>query len=107
MKSAWALVAIAVLLGVPSCGGSQQETPARSPTQDYPPPPLSDAQGNIIGADNVRPQDRLRESPRIGEEGPIAAEQPGHRKGEPKKPKPPDPCQQIGLHDPDGSSHCK
>src|ERR1700678_2609018 len=50
-------------------GPSQGEAPMRSPTLDYPEPPVQTANGRVLGADGMRPEDKLRTSPRLGSGG--------------------------------------
>lgn len=75
-----------VLLGAPACmAGPSTDRPAmRSPTLDYPLPPTQTSDGQVLGADRIPPQDKLRTSPRLGSEGltpsqgPESVEQPTH-----------------------------
>lgn len=97
---------LVVGLALSACGAEPKQQPARSPTTDYPPPPPRDAQGQVIGADGVRPEDRLSTSPRVGSEGAVPAQQPGDRREGPIQ-TPVDPCRQIGLTDPEGRSECE
>ena len=45
-----------------SCAGNS-DPPARSPTTDYPLPPPQTSDGQVLGADNRAPEDRLQEGP--------------------------------------------
>jgi hypothetical protein len=53
-------------------GRSEQGPKARSPTLDYQPPAPTTADGRTVGADNVRPADKLEEGPRVGSENRLA-----------------------------------
>ena len=59
-------------------------TPTRSPSLDYALPPAQTADGQILGVDGVPPENRLRESPRLGSGIATPA-------GPPKKPPPAPP----------------
>ncbi len=48
----------------------------RSPTLDYPPPPVQTADGQVLGADGMRVEDKLHTSPRVGSGGVTPAEVP-------------------------------
>lgn len=60
------------------CGGPAQN-PVRSPSTDYPPPPLETSDGQTVGADGVPPSDKLETGPRVGPSGVVPADQPPHR----------------------------
>jgi hypothetical protein len=62
-----------------ACGSSNQDAPLRSPTLDYRPPPPVTADGKVVGADGVPPQDRLEEGPAAGTKAGLA---PGWEAGE-------------------------
>ena len=74
---------LAVSLGLSCClfacgGGKPAETaPPRSPTTDYPHPATRSADGQVVGADGVAPDDRLRAGPKVGSGGVTPAERPG------------------------------
>jgi hypothetical protein len=52
--------------GLAACGGANPDGPVRSPTLDYRPPPPTTAEGKPVGADGVRPEDKLEEGPATG-----------------------------------------
>ncbi|MEP7122503.1 MAG: hypothetical protein ABJE95_16395 [Byssovorax sp.] len=41
----------------------------RSPTLDYPPPPAETSDGHVVGADGMRPEDKLATSAKVGNGG--------------------------------------
>jgi len=55
----------------PACGPAA-DAPLRSPSQDYPHPPPTTSDGEVVGADGVAPSDRLQEGPRVGSEDELA-----------------------------------
>jgi hypothetical protein len=59
------------------CGAGAAPEP-RSPSTDYPPAVSETANGEVVGADRVAPEDKLATSPRVGSEGVAAAARPGH-----------------------------
>ncbi len=74
---------IAVVLMSAGCGGATSEgAPPRSPSQDYPPPSAQTSDGEVIGADRTRLEEKLETSPRVGLGGIVPAARPPH--GEPK-----------------------
>jgi hypothetical protein len=100
-----------LLAGTGCADAGTTSAPPRSPSLDYPPPAAQTSNGQVVGADQVPPGDKLRQSPRIGPEGPIPSERPGGPEnqgfgptqeprsvpGEPKRGAPSDPCAQMGL----------
>jgi hypothetical protein len=69
--------AIFVFLTSAGCGGTPNEgAPARSPSQEYPPPPTQTSDGEVEGADRIPSDDKLETSPRIGTRGVVPAAQP-------------------------------
>jgi hypothetical protein len=94
-----------LLLGLlgPACaavGPSQGEAPMRSPTLDYPEPPVQTANGRVLGADGMRVEDKLRTSPRLGSGGFTPAEAPASI--EKRRPEPVDEtedpiCEALGV----------
>lgn len=64
------LVCAAVLAG--ACASQQQSDTLRSPTRDYPPPPLPEQGGRAMGADNIPPEERLEQGARVGTENELA-----------------------------------
>lgn len=52
----------------------------RSPTRDYPNPPPRTSDGEVVGADNVTPEEKLQQGPRAGTDG--AALSPGWKADE-------------------------
>lgn len=76
-----------VILFAVACGADPGRETVRSPTQDYEPPTATEAQdGQVVGADNVRPADKLATSPRIGTGGlKPAARPPGVETEEEKR----------------------
>jgi hypothetical protein len=74
---------LAILFGclAPACavGPSSGETTVRSPTLDYPEPPVETSDGHVVGADGMRVEDKLHTSPRIGAEGVTPSERPARR----------------------------
>jgi hypothetical protein len=93
-----------VLLCAPACasGASTGANLTRSPTLDYPHPATETSDGQIVGADRMRPEHKLRAGPQLGiggltpAEGPSRAEQ---LEADPH-PIPPDPmCTVLGLED--------
>jgi hypothetical protein len=88
---------------VPACaavGPSRGEARMRSPTLDYPLPPVQTADGQVLGADGMRVEDKLRTSLRFGSGGVTPAEVPASiekRRPEPAG-RPEDPiCEVLGV----------
>lgn len=73
-----ARVALVVWM-VTGCASQEPNAPLRSPSRDYLPPEERTADGQVIGADNMRPGDKLEQGPRIGNENALA---PGWRRDE-------------------------
>src|ERR1041385_7088659 len=61
-----AMLACAALVFAAGCGGSSRSQPARSPALDYPPPAQETSQGEVVGADRTRPDDKLKTGGRVG-----------------------------------------
>ena len=108
---ALARISLLSLLFVSACGAQQNEdAPPRSPSLDYPPPPVETSNGEVVGADRVPPGDKLQQGPKVGTEGAQPAPGPGagtgaaERSGGTAKPS---PCTDIGLEDSRGQSRCK
>lgn len=61
------------------CGGAApaEKAPPRSPTTDYPHPAARSADGQVVGADGVSPEDRMRAGPKVGSGGVTPAARPG------------------------------
>lgn len=95
-------VALVLAAVCTACAAPQTERDTRSPTTDYHEPLQSASDGQVVGADQVPPGDKLQQGPRLGPDG---ARDP-HAKGEPKH-HPPDPCKEVGLRDADGTSKCE
>jgi hypothetical protein len=74
----------------PSAGASANEAPMRSPTLDYPPPPVQTADGQILGADGMSTEDKLRTSPRVGSGGVTPADVPAFVEKASPEPRSPD-----------------
>ncbi len=103
MMRTWPLL-LAVL--VSACAGRNQEAPARSPAVDYPLPPAQTSDGEVVGADRMPPEDKLRQGPRAGSTGVVPAETPSGV-APPEQATKPQPCREIGLEDESGKSRCK
>lgn len=102
-----------VLLGAASaCAGSSASTSAaltRSPTLDYPPPATETSDGQIVGADRIRPEHKLRASPQLGIGGLTPAERPARKEKIDVDPltMPMDPvCMVLGLEDAVRKARC-
>lgn len=66
---------IALLLGVAACA---PRTPAQPPTNDTQPPATDPGSGDVMGADNVAPAQKLEEGPKLdSRDGVKPAEKPG------------------------------
>jgi hypothetical protein len=97
------LLPLFLVLLAPACaafGSSQGEPPMRSPTLDYPEPPVETADGQILGADGMRVEDKLRTSPRIGSGGVTPAEAPASiekRRPEPASEAEDPICEVLGV----------
>jgi hypothetical protein len=105
-----AYFAVLATAAVCACGAGQTQNraaPARSPTLDYPQPVTETANGDTIGADRQRPEDKLREGPSAGTAGVIPAETPGAPPEQSNVEQKPTPCSEIGLVDESGKSRCK
>lgn len=61
------LIAIVVLA---ACGGPND---ARSPALDYPEPPPTTSDGQVVGADRMSPADKLDSGPKVGPGGVTSA----------------------------------
>jgi hypothetical protein len=66
------------LLCAPACasGASTSANLTRSPTLDYPPPPAETSDGQVVGADGIRPEHKLTMSPQLGTAGMTPAARP-------------------------------
>ena len=66
---------LAALLGLGACA---PRSPAQPPTNDTQPPATDPGSGDVMGADNVSPAQKLEEGPKIDSgEGIKPAETPG------------------------------
>jgi hypothetical protein len=99
-------MSFAVIVCACSSGAQKSAAPARSPTVDYPLPGAQTSDGQIVGADRQRPEDKLREGPRAGTAGVVPAETPGGPPEQSSEARP-TPCSEIGLVDEAGNSKCK
>jgi|GEM_PF-982129 len=54
------------------CASQEPNVPLRSPSRDYLPPEERTADGQVIGADNMRPADKLEQGARVGNENALA-----------------------------------
>lgn len=73
------LLPLLIVLLAPACaafGSSAGSAPMRSPSLDYAQAPVETADGQILGADGVPPEDKLRQSPRVGSGGVTPADVP-------------------------------
>jgi len=100
------LASSCALFGAPAGG----EAPMRSPTLDYPPPATETSDGQVVGADGMRPEDKLHTSPRIGSGGVAPAQVPASiekkRRPEPEI-VPEDPtCKVLGMNDAIRNERC-
>jgi hypothetical protein len=103
------LLLLVTLLGAGCALGPAGEVPTRSPTLDYPPPPVQTSDGQVLGADGMRVEDKLRTSPRVGSGGVTPAAAPAliERRPEPSPGEPPDPlCKTLGMGDAARSERC-
>ncbi len=66
------VAATALLLALGCAPAKSDQASLRSPSYDYPPPAQVTANGETVGADNQRPEDKLESGLRVGREGPIA-----------------------------------
>jgi hypothetical protein len=64
----------AALAVLAACGGPND---ARSPAVDYPEPPPTTADGEVVGADRMAPGDKLDTGPKAGPGGVTTARPPG------------------------------
>lgn len=55
------LAAIPLLVGCAT--QPAPERPFRSPTRDYPAPPVQTSDGEVVGADRMAPEDKLQQGP--------------------------------------------
>lgn len=85
----WPMLLLSSLV---ACGGAKtnETQPPRSPTTDYPHPASRTADGQVVGADGVPPEDRLRAGPKVGSGGVTPAERPGG-------PETPETCSKDGV----------
>jgi len=70
-RAAYVFTAVLALLSA-SCSPASSDAPLRSPTRDYPGPPPTTSDGEVIGADEVPPGDRLEEGARGGNESALS-----------------------------------
>jgi hypothetical protein len=97
----WATL-VAISAGA-ELGCGRPDAGARSPTNDYPLPPAQTGDGEVIGADRKPPEDKLREGPRVGDDG----VKPGSRPGELEPGAPPsDRCRHMMPSDPRWKVDC-
>jgi hypothetical protein len=78
----------------------------RSPTLDYAPPAQTTADGHVVGAEGVRPEDKLRMGPRVGTEGVTPSQSPRTIEAPGPVPEGP-PCNALGMNDPARPEHCR
>jgi hypothetical protein len=91
MRAACFSLALAILA---ACNENPQG-PARSPSVDYPPPPVQTSDGQVVGADRTPPGDHIQQSPRVGTQGLQPAATPPAASSEQPRPGPvADPCKQ-------------
>jgi len=102
-----ASLALFATVATSACGGQAPQAPVRSPTLDYPLPAAQTSDGQVVGADRERPEDKLREGPRAGTTGVVPAEGPGTPPERSSVEQKPTPCSEIGLEDESGNSRCK
>ena len=66
---------VTLLLGAASCA---PRSPAQPPTNDTQPPATDPGSGDVMGADNVAPAQKLQEGPKLdSQDGVKPAEKPG------------------------------
>jgi hypothetical protein len=90
-----------------ACGGQNADSAVRSPTLDYPLPPSQTSDGEVVGADGVRPDDKLAEGVHAGTHGVSPSAGPGAPPETSNPEAKPRPCAEIGLEDASGQSRCK
>jgi hypothetical protein len=81
----------------------------RSPTLDYPPPAAETSDGQVIGADGMRPEHKLATSPKAGNGGLTPAASPATFKEAPAAPSliEEDPqCAVLGMKDDVRKARC-
>jgi len=81
----------------------------RSPTLDYPPPPAETSDGQVIGADRMPPEHKLRTGPQLGMGGLTPAERPSRVEQINSDPPatPEDPvCSALGVDDSVRKARC-
>lgn len=106
------LLCLVLLCAAPACaarGASTSAALTRSPTLDYPPPATETSDGQIVGADRIRPEHKLRASPQLGIGGLIPAERPVREEKIDVDPlaTPMDPaCTVLGLEDAVRKARC-
>ena len=66
-----ALLVFAVIFSA-ACASRQSDDTLRSPTRDYPPPPIPEQGGRPMGADNITPGERLDQGARGGTKNELA-----------------------------------
>jgi len=96
------LLFVALMPACAAFGATTAEPPMRSPTLDYSPPDVESADGQVLGADGMRMEDKLHTSPRVGSGGVTPADVPALI--ERPRPEPaieePDPiCAVLGVSD--------
>src|SRR5215831_15935122 len=110
---ALARISLLALLFVSGCGSasSQNNAPYRSPTHDYPLPPVTTSDGEVVGADRIPPTDKVPQGPKVGTEGVQPSGAPAGVGGAVEQSSggvtKPTPCTDIGLQDSEGHSRCK
>jgi hypothetical protein len=86
--------------------GAPSESPMRSPTLDYPPPPQQTSDGQVVGADGVPPEVKLRSGASVGPHGVAPSE--GPRRDEDASPTREDPlCKSLVLDEATRKARCK
>ena len=93
---------------VTACGATRSGTNGaiRSPTVDYPPPPPQTSDGEIVGADQTPPEDKLRRGARVGPGGVDPSDHSASRSPEHIEP-PEHPDCELGVIDASGEPRCK
>jgi hypothetical protein len=87
-------------------GAPAGEGGMRSPSLDYAPLAQTTADGQVVGADGVRPEDELRMSPRVGTDGVSPSQSPQTIEAPGLVPEGP-PCNALGMSDPARTEHCR
>ena|SRR5512132_3779805 len=100
-----------VLLAAPACATSAPNSSAltRSPTLDYPHPATETSDGQIVGADRIRPEHKLQAGPQLGIGGLRPAARPAREEQIDADPlaTPMDPvCTVLGLEDAVRKARC-